>query len=299
MQSADRAEDGFRVHRGYQDNQGTQHGLGGSDSITDSETGNAVSYIYDGLGNQDLHKVDGSITPIGVKTEITSSPERGDTYRYGESVDFAITFSAALEVEGSKSVNLRVGSNNDNNWRTAWYKEGSGTKTLVFGYTVQTADLDDNGVTMLGTWWEDGEVKGLGGSGTIKMIGTDTVVPPTFSGLTNQAGHKVNGAPYAKAFSITSSPAVKPDSYGRGEVIQLSVNFGQNVTAGNDVIAFLQISSVLNERHAAYTSGNGTNTLNQYQGGMYISWVLKTTERTPKDLASPLGLKWAATDSEV
>ena len=39
--------------------------------------------------------------------------------------------------------------------------------------------------------------------------------------------------------------------------------------------------------------------LNQYQGGMYISWVLKTTERTPKDLASPLGLKWAATDSEV
>ena len=81
VQSADRDEDGFRVHRGYQDNQGTQHGLGGSGSITDAETGDAVNYIYDGLGNQNGHKVDGSITPIRVKTEITSSPQSGDTYR--------------------------------------------------------------------------------------------------------------------------------------------------------------------------------------------------------------------------
>ena len=39
--------------------------------------------------------------------------------------------------------------------------------------------------------------------------------------------------------------------------------------------------------------------LNQYQGGMCISGVLKTTERTQQDLASPWGLKWAATDIEV
>ena len=37
--------------------------------------------------------------------------------------------------------------------------------------------------------------------------------------------------------------------------------------------------------------------LNQYQGGMCIPGVLKTTERTQQDLASLLGLKWAATDS--
>ena len=39
--------------------------------------------------------------------------------------------------------------------------------------------------------------------------------------------------------------------------------------------------------------------LNQYQGGMCISGVLKTTERTPRHLISPLGPKWVATDSAV
>ena len=34
--------------------------------------------------------------------------------------------------------------------------------------------------------------------------------------------------------------------------------------------------------------------LNQYHGGMCISGVLKTTEKTPQDLVSPLGPKWVA-----
>ena len=38
-------------------------------------------------------------------------------------------------------------------------------------------------------------------------------------------------------------------------------------------------------------------TLNQYQGGMCISGVLKTTERTPPHLISPLGPKWVATEA--
>ena len=40
-------------------------------------------------------------------------------------------------------------------------------------------------------------------------------------------------------------------------------------------------------------------TLNQYQGGICISGVLKTTERTPRHLMSPSGPKWVATDSAV
>ena len=39
--------------------------------------------------------------------------------------------------------------------------------------------------------------------------------------------------------------------------------------------------------------------LNQYHSGMCISGVLKTTERTPLDLVSPLGPKWVATDSAL
>ena len=39
--------------------------------------------------------------------------------------------------------------------------------------------------------------------------------------------------------------------------------------------------------------------LNQYWGGMCISGVLKTTERTPQHLIPPIGSNWVATDSAV
>ena len=39
--------------------------------------------------------------------------------------------------------------------------------------------------------------------------------------------------------------------------------------------------------------------LNQYQGGMCISGVLPTTERTPRQLISPLGPNWVGTGSAV
>ena len=39
--------------------------------------------------------------------------------------------------------------------------------------------------------------------------------------------------------------------------------------------------------------------LNQYQGGMCISGRLTMTERTPRDLISPLGPNWVGTDSAV
>ena len=48
-----------------------------------------------------------------------------------------------------------------------------------------------------------------------------------------------------------------------------------------------------------FTAAGHGDALNQYHGGMCISGVLKTTERTPLDLVSPWGLKWTATDIEV
>ena len=39
--------------------------------------------------------------------------------------------------------------------------------------------------------------------------------------------------------------------------------------------------------------------LNQYQGGMCISRVLKTTDRTPQHRIPPMGPNWVATDSAV
>ena len=139
MQSKTGTTTGSGYTGGYQDSQGVFHGLGGSGSIKAQDTDLTVRRFYDGIVDQEGHKVDRSITP---------TPASGDTYRYGETVEFAITFSAALDVEGSKHLNLRLGADQANNWRGANYREGSGTETLVLSYTVQPRDLDEDGISM-------------------------------------------------------------------------------------------------------------------------------------------------------
>ena len=260
VQSADMDDDGFQIHRGYQDSDGVFHGLGGSGSIKLQGTDVTVRRTYDGIDDQEGHKVDGSITPIGLNTEITSTPASGDTYRYGETIEVSITFSAALDVEGTKHPNLREGADRDNNWRGANYKEGSGTKTLVFGYTVQPHDLDEDGITMSSSYTQGGEALGFGGSGTITVSGTDIEVPPDFIGLSDQAGHKVNGQPYAKAIAITSTPGASTDTYGRDEIIQISLSFDQTVDADAGSYALITMS-IATGGGAFYASGNGRDTL--------------------------------------
>ena len=72
-----------------------------------------------------------------------------------------------------------MGADEDTNWRGAQYQEGSGTNTLVFGYTVQPHDLDADGISVGGSYIQDGERQGFGGSGTITVSGTDIELPPT------------------------------------------------------------------------------------------------------------------------
>ena len=260
VESTDRNSSGISMDGGYQDSNGTWHNFINHTTVT-AEGTEAVAYrAYAGFGDQSAHKVDGSLMPVGAGMEITSEPAAGDTYRYGETIDIALTLSAPVDIEGAKNLNARVSGVGDT-WRGPVYKSGSGTNTLVFGYTVQTRDMDTDGISVESSYVLDGTRHGWGGSGTVKVKGTDIIVPPNFSGLSNQSGHKADGRPYPKAISITSTPTLRPDVYGEDEVIQVSVNFGQNVTAGDDAIAILRIGSVWTQGHAAYASGNGTDTL--------------------------------------
>ena len=255
----DEDSDGVKMGGGYQDSDGRWHNFGNHTAVTAVGTDSVAYRAYVGFDDQPGHKVDGSLAPVGTKTEITSSPESGDTYRYGETVEYSITFSAKLELEGSRHVNLLVGPTDSEESKDATYQSGSGTNTLVFGYTVQTADRDTLGVRMLGTRFEDFRIKGLEGSGTIKVKGTDREVNPTFDGLT---GPKINGQPHPKDISITSTPRSRSDTYGRTEVIQVSVDFGQSVTAADSSFAILAIMATWgSEERAVLVSGSGTDTL--------------------------------------
>ena len=260
VKSTDSDTDGIRMPGGYQDNDGRWHNLNDHTAITASGTEKVVSRVYAGIDDQSGHKVDGSLTSIGTGMEITSEPASGDTYRYGETIDIALTLSAPVDVEGAKNLNARVGTG-DNTHRRASYKEGSGTDTLVFGYTVHTNDLDTDGFTIGGSYISDGTRRGFGGSGTIKVKGTDIEVPPNFTGLSNQSNHKLDGRPYPKTISITSTPAAAADTYGAYEVIQASVNFGQNVDASRDVYAVVTKGASWDRQVMDYVLGSGTDTL--------------------------------------
>ena len=271
VRSEDSDSDGMRMDGGWQDSNGAWHNFVNHTTVTASgilgaDGGPVTAYrVYRGLGDQSGHKVDGSLTPVGTGMEITSQPADGYAYRYGETIDIALTLSAPVDVEGAKNLNARVAGAGDS-WRGPIYKSGSGADTLVFGYTVQTRDLDTDGISIENSYIQGGIRHGWGGSGTVK--GTDVVVPPNFAGLTNQSDHKLDGRPYPKTISITSTPEAGQDTYGWDEIIQVSVIFDQNVTVDRNVLVDLFVGAENSEmppwfwaRPAFYVSGSGTDTL--------------------------------------
>ncbi len=121
--------------------------------------------------------------------------------------------------------------------------------------------MDTDGISI-----EDGEVgegttERWGGSGTIKVKGTDLIVGSYYTGLSDQSGHKLDGCPYPKTISITSTPAARADTYGRDEVIRASVNFDQNVDASRNVYAVVKKGASWNRQEMDYVLGSGTDTL--------------------------------------
>lgn len=260
VRSVDSDDDGVSMDGGYQDNNGRWHNFINHTAVTAVGSDTVAYRAYAGIGHQSGHRVDGSLTPIGTGMEITSTPAGGDsTYRYGETITVALTFSAAVDVDGTVLLNARAGTGDT--WRGVTYKEGSGTRTLVFGYTVQSRDLDTDGFRVEGSYVQDGVRHGFGGNGTVKVAGTDTEVPPNFSGLSDQAGHKLDGRPYPRTIAITSTPTATSDTYGKGDTIEVSIDFGQAVDAADTVFAVIRMGSIANQRHLPLVSGSGTDTL--------------------------------------
>ena len=195
--------------------------------------------------------------PTITDVTIISSPDSGDTYWVGEEILIAAIFSTDVEVDGSPALGLRVGTDS----RSAEYLRGSGSDTLVFGYTVTLGDTDSNGVRMPGGYRDDnGNWQNFTGHTAVTAEGTSTVAERSYDGFDDDSDHKVDGRPYTKTISITSTPQSTSHTYGRDEVMQVSVNFGTAVDVGEDAIAIIRIGS-WQQGHAAYVSGSGTDTI--------------------------------------
>ena len=76
------------------------------------------------------------------------APASGDTYHLGDTIEFEVTYSEAVDVRGTPKVGLAV-STHDRNFLVefeAVYVRGSGTNKLVFAWDVSDRAKDSDGI---------------------------------------------------------------------------------------------------------------------------------------------------------
>ncbi len=159
-----------------------------------------VDRHYPGLSDDGRHKVDGSFEVTAV--DITSTPAHADGYRLGEDIEVTLTFSADAYVpEGDSSIAIRVGdAAGAANDRAARYVSGSGTRRLVYRYSVQYDDYDADGISV------DVGVPDSGFSGRLPVTSPalgSVPVERAYPGVAEDAIHKVDRAMTA-AFDATA-----------------------------------------------------------------------------------------------
>ena len=207
-----------------------------------------VGSVTDDAGNQadfstaTPQSTAGVLVNAAVITSVTLNNSNG-TYKTGDILTLNVAFSEEVTVGGvgTPRIGLTIGSN----IRFADYDTGSGTTALVFNYTVQTGDLDADGIAVVSPISLNG--------GTILDANTNdailTFTPPTTTGVLVDAV-----APVADA--VTPPPA---GSYATGQTLSFDVVFDGNVDVIGTPSLPLDIGGT--PRAAAYVSGTGTDTL--------------------------------------
>ena len=123
-------------------------------------TENAVAAVLTHVAQSNLadHKVDGRTTPVTpatVTVAVTSTPmlmasgsTTADTYGFGETIVITVTVSEAVEVEGDPEFefSLTVMNGPANDVPATYDRTRSTATTMVFTYTVQAGDRDNNGI---------------------------------------------------------------------------------------------------------------------------------------------------------
>ena len=246
VQLADADTDGISVDVG-----GPNSGFGGAvPTIVASFGLLPVIDYYPGLADDHHHRVDGSFHVTDAA--ITSSPEHEDGYRVGEDIDVTLTFSTEAYATGDSVVAIRVGDDGPS-YRRAEYVSGSGTTLLTYRYPVRLTDLDVDGIS-------------VPSSGLVRELPTTSPalgsipVSRDYTGVDEDAGHKVDGSFRVTGVAITSIPA-HGDTYRAGEDIDVTMTFSTEAYTSGSVVAIRVGHSEGNYRPAEYASGSGTNQL--------------------------------------
>ena len=223
---------------------------GGTITATDGTTDAVLTHAA--VASVRNGKVDGSgdITPPRVRAlSFDSTPARGDTYALGETVEVVVEFDGAVETTGEPQVALTIGPLTRH---ATWF--GSRNHSLLFRYTVQTGDRDEDGISITANAFalEGGTITAPDGM-------TDAVL--THAAVAAEPGHKVNGSdvtpPRVIDIYFPYSPA-RGDTYELGETIEVEVEFGTAVKVTGEPQVALTVGT---ETRYAALRGRGSQTL--------------------------------------
>ena len=208
-------------------------------------------------------KVNGSrdVTPPRVTNiAFISSPERGDTYQLGETVEVVVEFDGAVKVTGDPRLALTVGTRTRHATFSGW-----GSDALYFSYTVQAGDRDEDGIGIAANALD------LSG-GTITATDGVTEAVLTHAAIAPAGAIKVSSSdvtpPRVREIRFAYAPA-QGGTYELGETVEVEVEFDRAVEAtGNP-----QVSLVIGTqtRYAAF-SGWGSDTL-------YFEYIVREGDR--------------------
>ena len=177
-------------------------------------TDNAVAAVLTHVAQSNLaaHKVDGRTTAVTAATVtdvvVTSTPmlmasgsSTADTYGFGETIVITVTVSEAVEVEGDPVFRFSLTNPGSaaNNPQATYDRTRSIATTIVFTYTVQAGDMDNNGI-WIGT---HSQTFSLDANDRIRTASQQIDIDRSHLEKGTQGGHKVDGS--------LGAPTVPPD----------------------------------------------------------------------------------------
>ena len=141
MQEGDRDDDGISIAANALVVASPAAPVKGPDGTTDADlTHDAVAAEHNSM------KVDGNrdVAPPRVSDiYLDSSPARGDTYQLGETIEVEVEFDKAVKTTGEPRLALTIGTRTRHATHYGW-----SSHSLLFQYTVQAGDRDENGISI-------------------------------------------------------------------------------------------------------------------------------------------------------
>ncbi|SIS59010.1 hypothetical protein SAMN05421686_102413 [Thalassolituus maritimus] len=218
-----------------------------SDGISVSTVVANGATLQDAAGNDlalGVGAVDSSgvlVDAAGPEVQSVSSPAAA-SYIEDDVLNFTVSLSEAVTVSGGTPVlSLMIGGVA----REAALVSGSGSSDLTFSYTVDTGDLDTDGIT----------VSGINLKGASAVDGSGNSLVTTLNGVADTSGVIVD----AVAPTVTTVQAPADGSYSTGDELRVSLTFSEDLlinTAGGTPAISLTIGST--SRNAAYVAAESS-----------------------------------------